>query len=220
MNKSEYFCVEVSLRKERSDGQQTKQRILDVAGEIFAQRGYYNTASKDICNAANVNSAAINYHFGGKDGLYEKIMQAAIQHFLNIDFLRALEASTQPADEKLETLLNHLVSNIMEERSWHGKVWAREIVSPSPLAEKVIITEAHTRTNIIKKIVMQASGRTFNHEEPESTFALFTLLAPCMMLMIVNPELPTPIQPLFSQSREKLVKYITGLVKQNNEVSS
>ena len=202
------------MRKERSDGQQTKQRILDVAGEIFAQRGYHNTASKDICYAAKVNSAAINYHFGGKDGLYEKIMQAAIQHFLNIDFLKQLDKSNQLPDEKLNTLLNHIVSNIMEERSWHGKVWAREIVSPSPVAEKVIISQAHNRTNIIKKIIMQACNRPFEQPSDESTYALFTLLAPCMMLMIVNPELPTPIQPLFSQPREKLVSYIANLVKQ------
>jgi AcrR family transcriptional regulator len=198
----------------RSDGLETKTKILNVAGEIFAQRGYHNTASKDICLAAKVNSAAINYHFDGKDGLYGEILQTAIQHFLNMDFLCELERSSASADDKLNTLLNHLVNNILEERSWHGRVWARELISPSPLANTFLANEAHKRTEIIKKIILQACGRDHEVDSTEATYALFTLMSPCMMLMIVNPELPTPIQALFSQPREKLVDYVTHLLKQ------
>ncbi|MEG6992327.1 helix-turn-helix domain-containing protein, partial [Pseudomonas aeruginosa] len=50
-------------RTPRSDGESTRARILEVAGRLFAQHGYANTASKAICEEAGADLAAINYHF-------------------------------------------------------------------------------------------------------------------------------------------------------------
>ena len=47
----------------------TKQKLLDVAEHLFAVRGYHNTSLRMITAAAEVNLAAVNYHFGGKEGL-------------------------------------------------------------------------------------------------------------------------------------------------------
>ena len=200
-------------RKGRADGEETKKRIFAAAAELFAQRGYHNTSAKDICSAAGVNAAAINYHFNGKDGLYEQVFSAAIEHFLHLDFLQALDESHATAQDKLDELIEHVVANILEERSWHGKVWAREIVTPSPMINTVLVNEAHTRASIIKKMVMEASDFNATDDDVTPVYALFTLLAPCMMLMIVNPELPTPIQPIFSRPQSELVAYIKSLVR-------
>ncbi|MDF5938828.1 helix-turn-helix domain containing protein [Pseudomonas aeruginosa] len=56
-------------RTPRSDGESTRARILEVAGRLFAQHGYANTASKAICEEAGADLAAINYHFGSRDAL-------------------------------------------------------------------------------------------------------------------------------------------------------
>ena len=93
-------------RKGRADGEETKKRIFATAAELFAQRGYHNTSAKDICSAAGVNAAAINYHFNGKDGLYEQVFSAAIEHFLHLDFLQALDESHATAQDKLDELID------------------------------------------------------------------------------------------------------------------
>jgi AcrR family transcriptional regulator len=49
---------------------QTRQRILETALHLFSQGGYDKTSVRDIAQAAQVNVAAISYHFGGKPGLY------------------------------------------------------------------------------------------------------------------------------------------------------
>ena len=47
----------------------TKQKLLDTAEHLFAVRGYHSTSLRTITKAAGVNLAAVNYHFGGKEGL-------------------------------------------------------------------------------------------------------------------------------------------------------
>jgi AcrR family transcriptional regulator len=50
----------------------TRERILRAVERLFADRGYEETSIRAIVAKARVNQAAINYHFGGKDGLYRE----------------------------------------------------------------------------------------------------------------------------------------------------
>ena len=54
----------------------TKARILEAAGNVFAQKGFEAGTVREICQLADVNLAAINYHFGDKRRLY----LAAVSH--------------------------------------------------------------------------------------------------------------------------------------------
>ena len=54
----------------RKDGQETRHKILETACAAFAEKGYRDATNAEICQRAQVNSAAINYHFGSKDALY------------------------------------------------------------------------------------------------------------------------------------------------------
>jgi AcrR family transcriptional regulator len=53
----------------------TAQRILETAIELFAERGFDQTSVRDITQAAEVNLAAINYHFGSRDQLIEAVAE-------------------------------------------------------------------------------------------------------------------------------------------------
>ncbi|MHB1378998.1 MAG: TetR/AcrR family transcriptional regulator, partial [Desulfurivibrionaceae bacterium] len=55
------------MRKQRSDGQETRQNLLAAAGEIFAAKGFRETTIAEICKQAEANTAAVSYHFGSKE---------------------------------------------------------------------------------------------------------------------------------------------------------
>jgi len=57
---------------------ETRARLLKAAGRLFAERGFKKVTVRDICRAARANVAAVNYHFGDKDGLYREVLQIAI----------------------------------------------------------------------------------------------------------------------------------------------
>ena len=57
-------------RASRSDGAESRERILYAALRLFAERGFAKTSTREIAKAAGVNIAAISYYFGDKAGLY------------------------------------------------------------------------------------------------------------------------------------------------------
>jgi len=57
-------------RKTRSDGAQSRERLLGAAMRLFAERGFANTSTREIALAAGANIASISYYFGDKAGLY------------------------------------------------------------------------------------------------------------------------------------------------------
>lgn len=57
----------------------TKTRILDVAEELFGEQGLDRVSIRDITEAATVNLAAVNYHFGGKFELIAEVFQRRLR---------------------------------------------------------------------------------------------------------------------------------------------
>jgi TetR/AcrR family transcriptional regulator, regulator of cefoperazone and chloramphenicol sensitivity len=60
-------------------GARARQRLLDESLRLFAQKGFAATSTREICGAAGLNVAAINYHFGGKDGLYREVLAMPVR---------------------------------------------------------------------------------------------------------------------------------------------
>ncbi len=59
----------------------TKNRLIEVALELFALYGYEGVSTRKIVEKADVNISAINYYFGGKEGLYKAAIESKIELF-------------------------------------------------------------------------------------------------------------------------------------------
>ncbi len=57
----------------------TRQRLLQAATEVFAEKGYESSTIREICGRANANVALVNYHFGDKMELYSEVLGAAFK---------------------------------------------------------------------------------------------------------------------------------------------
>lgn len=86
----------------------TKERILGAAEQLFAQLGFAGASLRQVTAAANVNLAAVNYHFGSKENLINEVFRRRLDE-LNAHRLQALdEALKRPAPD-LEDLLGAFI---------------------------------------------------------------------------------------------------------------
>ncbi|PSU27375.1 TetR/AcrR family transcriptional regulator [Photobacterium phosphoreum] len=60
----------------------TKNRILDAAELLFAERGFKDTSLRAITTAAGANLAAVNYHYGDKKGLIRAVLSRYLEQFM------------------------------------------------------------------------------------------------------------------------------------------
>ena len=84
--------------RERGD---TKIRILDTAEKLFGMNGFEGTSLRDITAAADVNLAAINYHFQSKDSLIDAIVARRIEPVNKRRFELLEAAGSRPTVEQI-----------------------------------------------------------------------------------------------------------------------
>jgi AcrR family transcriptional regulator len=86
----------------------TCDRLLDAAERLFAEEGFHATSLRQITQAAKVNLAAVNYHFGSKQALILAVFRRRLDA-LNQARLTRLEAATSGGPAALETVLDAFV---------------------------------------------------------------------------------------------------------------
>lgn len=96
------------------DGLDTRQRILMAAERFYAERGFEGTSMRSLTEAAEVNLAAVNYHFGSKKQLMWEMFRARIVP-VNTERLRLLEEALQrPEGPALEDIFDALIKPMFD----------------------------------------------------------------------------------------------------------
>ncbi|HVJ62842.1 MAG TPA: TetR/AcrR family transcriptional regulator, partial [Tahibacter sp.] len=81
----------------------TKERILGAAEQLFATHGFAGASLRQVTAAANVNLAAVNYHFGSKENLINEVFRRRLDD-LNAHRLEELDKALALAESGLEEL--------------------------------------------------------------------------------------------------------------------
>ncbi|MEZ5967168.1 MAG: TetR/AcrR family transcriptional regulator [Planctomycetota bacterium] len=105
----------------------TKARILDAAEQLFSQRGFAATSTRDITAAAAVNLAAVNYHFGAKAELVREVFRRRFGA-LNDERLARLaraEAEATPAAPSVPAIVRALVAPALHLGAEQGQACMR-----------------------------------------------------------------------------------------------
>ncbi|WP_421172566.1 MULTISPECIES: TetR/AcrR family transcriptional regulator [unclassified Aeromonas] len=87
----------------------TKNRILDAAEVLFAERGFADTSLRLITSEADVNLASVNYHFGSK----KELIQAVLDRYLSL-FMPDLDARLRVLMEQEQLTLLQLFESFVE----------------------------------------------------------------------------------------------------------
>jgi TetR/AcrR family transcriptional regulator, regulator of cefoperazone and chloramphenicol sensitivity len=192
----------------RADGLTTRKELLEAAGAIFAEHGYAKATSKEICERAGANIAAVNYHFGGKDGLYSAVLEEAHHRLVSLETVAAAAHSDVDPRIKLRVLLTRIVSEIerRERGGWELRVLSREVMSQSPLIDGLINNQIAPKAKLVRGVIAEIMALPAEH--PAVSRAVISVMGPCIFLIIVNRDLQRKVAPHLDPDPEALVEHM------------
>jgi TetR/AcrR family transcriptional regulator, regulator of cefoperazone and chloramphenicol sensitivity len=181
-------------RASRPDGAATRQHLLDVAGQVFAERGFADTTSKEICERAGTPMASVNYHFGSREALYAAALVEAHQQIMGLEELALIAADSADPKAKLRAVLARIVGlSTSGDRPWGFMLMLREMLSPSAaipaLVEKAVQPKAAFMLGLVGEVLgLQPRDAVVQRA------VLFTVL-PCIAMMIAPRRIRTAVLP-------------------------
>lgn len=169
----------------RSSSEQTRDRLLNAAREIFSQQGFQGATVREICRRAEANVAAVNYHFGSKDGL--------LAEALNFGPLKALQQANAISGECPEVRLRKFISDFMlmlldeKNPSSQCRIMARELADPTPALDKIVREAIAPLHEFLGKLVRDIAG--YNISETELRHCVHSILGQCLFYRHSHPVL-------------------------------
>lgn len=140
-------------------GTETRNRLLEAAGEVFGEHGFQHAKVEDICRRAKANVAAVNYHFGGKEQLYLAVLQLAMEEKQPSLPLHAAELALSP-EERLAAFIHGFMSNVLEscETTLLGRLMAHEMIEPTNSLDVVLEGVIRPMSDTLETIVADILG--------------------------------------------------------------
>jgi len=143
----------------------TRDKLIDAAGHVFAERGYRATTIREICRRAGANVAAVNYTFGDKMGLYTEVLRHSVRAAKTDAMSAALDASLSPEDTIRGVIRARLRSMCQETRpDWHIRLVMHEFSQPTVAMERVVDEGMRPIYDRMKKAVGHMIGLPPDHE--------------------------------------------------------
>jgi AcrR family transcriptional regulator len=115
------------------DSSDTERRLLEAAGEVFADLGYRAATVRQICEKAGANIAAVNYYFGDKEGLYLAVLRSVPEAQAEKYPAQSGLSDGATAEQQLLVYIQSLLHRVFDSGrpGWHAKIIAREMVEPT-----------------------------------------------------------------------------------------
>jgi len=128
--------------------------LLEAAGQVFAEKGYRTATVREICDLAKMNVASVNYYFGGKEQLYIEAVKHADQPLHGQTFTPEWSVDTPP-EEKLQTFIRMFLQRTIGHRaeSWRRQLMMREILAPSGACKELVESHFRQRFGLLLSIV-------------------------------------------------------------------
>ncbi|MFT4615360.1 MAG: AcrR family transcriptional regulator [Bacteroidia bacterium] len=154
-----------------SRGNQTREALIRAATQIIGQAGFDAASTRAIAEAAGANQALINYHFGGKEGLYQAViaaisaeMETALVPLLD-ELGAAMPLQHAAAVEAILKIFTVVIDQFSREemRDW-SRIIAREQQDPTPAFEIVYERFMSRILELLTSLVMTAAGGSISVE--------------------------------------------------------
>jgi AcrR family transcriptional regulator len=145
----------------------TRHALLDHATDAFAENGFDGASVREITRRATVNSAAINYHFGGKEALYREVLRLAVAALNDASLLDEDTIDSVARDEAVRLFIRQQVTPLLKHSQIgrYLRIFAWETLAPTQVYRDFIASEKLPILDQAEKIVRRFLPPTAAREE-------------------------------------------------------
>ncbi len=184
--------------KDNAASQETRRKLIDAAGQVFAERGLHAATLQEITDRAGVNKAAVNYHFQDKLELYA----AVVRHCLSFRAEFAPEQMTGAPEDCLRALIAHIIREILDPSKprWRAAIIHHELAQPTTALDAVMDELIAPRCRLQRDIVRRILGPRVSEER----VARVTLSIFSQCLVYLNDRrIMARLHPILAQDDSK-----------------
>lgn len=196
--------------KNNASAKETKRRLIEAAGEVFAEHGFERATIKDITERAGASTAAVNYHFSDKQELYDQVVRHV--HSLCESSFRFL-AETQVGEprDRLYGFVERMLRTSLDpsKPDWFRQIKTREMQDPGAATIHYIQTAIEPVVLGLENLLEEIIGRPV--PQPDLSRLVDSVIGQCVfyahsqkLLQVLYPNEPPP-----SEVVEALADHIT-----------
>lgn len=165
--------------------EQTRARLVEAARAVFSECGFQGATVREICRRADANVAAVNYHFGSKDGLLAEALNSA-----QLKKLQTENAVAHACPKiRLRLFIRDFMLMLLDENaaSSQCRMMARELADPTPALDKIVQEAIAPLHVFLGQLVREIAGSSV----PEVAIrrCVYSLLGQCVFYRNSHPVL-------------------------------
>ncbi len=207
----------------------TRERIIDVAGDIFGKEGFKAATVRKIAKAAHANIASINYHFRDKQGLYRAVLEDIFSKgFQKFPSVPGPEEDYTP-EKRLQKFIHSMVYRFLSDEGWQGisgrgKLIAREFLNPTPAFEDIVDTYISPQQDVLLSILLDLTdSRDIGDRREKLLPCALSIIGQCIYYAFATPiiqriaEKLTPTQGNLDRLADHVFRFSLGGIQQINK---
>jgi AcrR family transcriptional regulator len=157
--------MRIDMRSTKKEGNGIQKRLLEVACEVFAEKGYRDTTIAEICKRADANIAAVNYYFGDKKTLYAEAWRLAFHRSLEAHSPNGGVPPNAPAEERLRGRILATMQRLADPKSYEFEIIRKEMANPTGLLAEVMRKSIEPLRRDLGDVVRELLGESASEQQ-------------------------------------------------------
>lgn len=162
---------------------ETRERLLQAAATLFADRGVDDVSIREICAAAGANVAAVNYYFRDKAGLYRQVVEYAITLMQETTDLTQRAGDGASVEERIRAFVRVFVTRLSGDgrHPWIHRLMTREFEHPTGALDLVMSRVVEPRMHYLMTLAAELMGLAV--DDPRVRRSAVSLQSQCVAVV-------------------------------------
>ncbi len=146
--------------EDKKQSKATRERLIEAAGELFAEKGFKETTVREICDKAKANLAAVNYYFRDKERLYQEVLYIVVSKMGDKSFLDIMDGPSTSSRDKIYLFVWKFLARRFDPQApaWHFELIARQMVESPESLKSIVSDNIRTHHQVLYNIVSEFLG--------------------------------------------------------------